>query len=234
MFKGLDVVQMRFILALVFCGFLLLGAMNFVQNKSHVSYVSAPPVAKREGAAAAGQTPASVAIVRAKPTPAPLSAAAAPGGLLNLNKATQADLEGLPGIGPSKAAAIIQDREQNGLFHTVAELDRVKGFGEKAIAQLGPLLTVGDVPPATPKPAQIASRPMQLAPALPAPDEPVHINKASIAELETLKGVGPKLAEKIVAQRAAAGPFKSPRDLSKVKGIGPAIITENQARIRYD
>ena len=49
---------------------------------------------------------------------------------------------------------------------------------------------------------------------------PVHINSASIDELCALNGVGPKLAEKILATRNALGPFKTPEDLQKVPGIG--------------
>lgn len=49
---------------------------------------------------------------------------------------------------------------------------------------------------------------------------PVHVNYASEVELCTLKGVGPKLAEKIIAFREAYGPFKTPEDLQKVPGIG--------------
>lgn len=49
---------------------------------------------------------------------------------------------------------------------------------------------------------------------------PLHINTASVDDLCALNGVGPKLAEKIVAQREAKGPFKNPTDLKKVPGIG--------------
>ena len=49
---------------------------------------------------------------------------------------------------------------------------------------------------------------------------PVHINSASVDELCALNGVGPKLAEKILATRNAVGPFKNPEDLQKVPGIG--------------
>ncbi|MBO7414810.1 MAG: helix-hairpin-helix domain-containing protein [Fibrobacter sp.] len=49
---------------------------------------------------------------------------------------------------------------------------------------------------------------------------PVHINTASAEELCALKGVGPKLAEKIIAFREASGPFRTPEDLQKVPGIG--------------
>lgn len=49
---------------------------------------------------------------------------------------------------------------------------------------------------------------------------PVHINSAGIDELCALKGVGPKLAEKILAFREQNGPFTTPQDLQKVPGIG--------------
>lgn len=49
---------------------------------------------------------------------------------------------------------------------------------------------------------------------------PLHINYASAEDLCALNGVGPKLADKIVAYREAKGPFKSAADLKKVPGIG--------------
>lgn len=49
---------------------------------------------------------------------------------------------------------------------------------------------------------------------------PLHINAASAEDLCALNGVGPKLADKIIAHREASGPFKSPKDLEKVQGIG--------------
>lgn len=54
-----------------------------------------------------------------------------------------------------------------------------------------------------------------------AADGTVNINTASVAELETLPGVGPSTAEKIVSDREANGPFSAPEDLMRVPGIGP-------------
>lgn len=57
----------------------------------------------------------------------------------------------------------------------------------------------------------------------------VDINKADAAALqENLKGVGPAKAKAIVAYRTANGEFKSVEDLTKVKGIGPALIEKNR------
>lgn len=49
---------------------------------------------------------------------------------------------------------------------------------------------------------------------------PIAINRASSEELCALKGVGPKLADRIIAHRNTVGPFKSAADLRKVSGIG--------------
>lgn len=65
-----------------------------------------------------------------------------PGAPLDLNAATQAQLEALPGIGPSLAQAIIQERDREGGFHSVDDLRRVRGIGDVRFAQLRPLVTV--------------------------------------------------------------------------------------------
>ncbi|NLJ33035.1 MAG: ComEA family DNA-binding protein [Firmicutes bacterium] len=48
----------------------------------------------------------------------------------------------------------------------------------------------------------------------------VNINRASQAELETLPGIGPVLAQRIISHREGQGPFQRPEDLKKVSGIG--------------
>lgn len=56
--------------------------------------------------------------------------------LLNLNSASVSELDGLPGIGPARAAAILQEREARGPFTSVEELSRVPGLGPSAIARV--------------------------------------------------------------------------------------------------
>jgi len=61
---------------------------------------------------------------------------------LDLNTATQAQLEALPGIGPALAARIIQYRQQHGPFRTPEDLLNVSGIGEKKLAEIRAYITV--------------------------------------------------------------------------------------------
>ena len=51
-------------------------------------------------------------------------------GSININKATEAELDTLPGIGPSLASKIVEYREQNGKFSTIEDIKNVTGIGE--------------------------------------------------------------------------------------------------------
>ncbi|WP_092622792.1 helix-hairpin-helix domain-containing protein [Jiangella sp. DSM 45060] len=88
-------------------------------------------------------------LVTADPPPAappvpPGGSAAAPTtqAPVNLNTATAAELEALPGIGPALAGRILDWREQNGRFTSIDELREVSGIGEQRFAQLEPLVTL--------------------------------------------------------------------------------------------
>jgi competence protein ComEA len=64
------------------------------------------------------------------------------GGLVNLNTATAAELEELPGVGPVLAQRILDWRTEHGRFMSVDELGEVSGIGDKIFAQLQPKVTV--------------------------------------------------------------------------------------------
>jgi competence protein ComEA len=65
------------------------------------------------------------------------------GGLININTATQTDLEMLPGIGPAMAANVIAHREANGPFATIESILDVPGIGEGRFEAIRDLITVG-------------------------------------------------------------------------------------------
>ncbi|GLB58275.1 helix-hairpin-helix domain-containing protein [Cytobacillus sp. NCCP-133] len=57
-------------------------------------------------------------------------------GKINLNKATETELQTLPGIGPSKAAAILEHRASNGPFKAIEDLKLIAGIGDKTFEKL--------------------------------------------------------------------------------------------------
>ncbi|QNO13585.1 helix-hairpin-helix domain-containing protein [Alkalicella caledoniensis] len=57
-------------------------------------------------------------------------------GMININIATQQQLESLTGIGPAKATAIIQFREQNGPFKSIDDIQKVSGIGSATFSQI--------------------------------------------------------------------------------------------------
>jgi competence protein ComEA len=91
------------------------------------------------------QTPKSEAPPKAVKTtasraPAAKAAVSSP---VNINSASVAQLQTLPGIGASTAQRIVDYRQKNGAFKKIEELMNVKGIGEKSFLKLKPVVTVG-------------------------------------------------------------------------------------------
>lgn len=90
--------------------------------------------------------------VLGKPAPAPKAAAKGKGapakfkkpgdGTVSLNRATAAELQRLPGVGPAMAERILAARKERGKFAAIEQLADVKGIGEKKLEKLKPFLTL--------------------------------------------------------------------------------------------
>ena len=77
------------------------------------------------------------------PAPPRAGATRAPGVTVNINTASAAELDALPGIGAKTAALIVEYRQKNGPFKKIEELMNVRGVGEKNFLKLKPQITVG-------------------------------------------------------------------------------------------
>ena len=60
----------------------------------------------------------------------------------------------------------------------------------------------------------------------------MNINRATVSEFDSLDGIGPVIAARIVAYRKTNGPFTTIEDLQKVSGIGVAKFAQIKAKIR--
>lgn len=138
---------------------------------------------------------------------------------VNINTASQSELETLPGIGPSKAAAIIEYRSQNGAFASIDQLDDVPGIGPATMNNIRPLVEIGDGQTVVQGEATSSSDSSTAS-----SGGGINVNTASASQLEALPGIGPSKAAAIVADREANGPFPSCDSLSRVRGIGSATV----------
>ena len=160
------------------------------------------------------KTETKAATERATQAAAPVSAV----GRINLNTATQAELEGLKGIGPALAAKIIAARP----FKTVADLKNVSGISQATYDAVKGQVTVRT--PKVAAEAREAKAGSETAAAVQEeeavqpklkPGETININTATQEQLEALLGIGPVKAQAIIAGR----PYAQIEDIMKVKGI---------------
>lgn len=72
---------------------------------------------------------------------------------------------------------------------------------------------------------------MLCLPGLTLAGEPLNINTANIEQLQTVTGIGPKMAEKIITYRQEHGAFAQVADLCQVKGIGEASLQKMSSQL---
>jgi competence protein ComEA len=141
---------------------------------------------------------------------------------VDLNRASQAELETIPGVGPDIASRIIGARP----FRKVEELKSISGIGDSRFAEIREHVKVSGQGAASAKAGGEAvggrDGKEKTAAAHPGRSEKIDLNSASAEILQTLPGVGPAVAQEIIAAR----PFKSVGDLKNVKGIGEARLRD--------
>ena len=160
------------------------------------------------------------------PASAPQAAAIGSDGCIDINSADASALTAIPGIGASKAQAIVDHRTAVGAFSSLSALTDVKGIGastrDKMTAYLCPLGGDPSTPPDEAAPASSSASTTGSAPAT----ARVNINTASVQELQALPGIGQTKASAIYDDRQANGPFASCSDLGRVSGVGPATVAQ--------
>ncbi|MEZ4316634.1 MAG: helix-hairpin-helix domain-containing protein [Myxococcota bacterium] len=146
---------------------------------------------------------------------------AARAGRVDVNQASVQELDALPGLGRSKAMALVVHREDHGPYATLDDLLEVSGIGPGTVRAIAPYVTLGDRVLASSSvrpPANEARHPV-----VPSATR-VDPNHASVVELAALPGISGPRAEAILADRERNGPFEQCADLVRVEGIGPATV----------
>ena len=142
--------------------------------------------------------------------------------LINVNTATVKDFEKLPGIGFTKAQAILSYRKSHGNFSSPKDLLNVKGIGKATLEKIEEFLTgFTNLPKNGESGGSTNGNEKQLSDQV---EKLVDINHASAEEIATLPYIGLVKAKAIVNYRMEHGYFKNISELEKVKGIGDKTI----------
>ncbi|MBF8419037.1 helix-hairpin-helix domain-containing protein [Heyndrickxia coagulans] len=114
--------------------------VNLAQKVKDEMVIEVPK--KGEKAASAQTAPAAAGISAPASASSGTAASSEAAAQVNINTADQTQLETLPGIGPSKAAAIIEYREKNGPFQKPEDLKNVSGIGDQTFAKIENSITL--------------------------------------------------------------------------------------------
>ena len=135
------------------------------------------------------------------------------------NRATETELDRLPGIGRGTALAIVLARDSGSVFRRPADLLTVRGIGPASLAKITGALDLTHPPPRR-APTAPSIRSTRSAGATRTSTGPIDVNRADLTDLQRLPGIGPVLASRIIEARRTR-PFESLDDLVRVSGIGP-------------
>jgi competence protein ComEA len=143
-----------------------------------------------------------------------------PGERIDLDRAGAPEIARMPRVGLALAKRIVADRETRGPFGSLAGLDRVPGVGGGLLREIEPHASFSGVARAS------AGARGPVEPRL------ISLNSATVAELDSLPGIGPARAAAIAQERERGGPFSSLDDLSRVSGVTPSVVRKLRNRVR--
>lgn len=183
-----------------------------------------------EEASRAAQDEAASPDARSTPAPARRQAAAPAPARVDPNTATAAELERLPGIGPSLAARIVEERER-APFRVLEDLIRVRGIGAALATRLADRVSLpaASTGPGTPPQTVVApaKKPSDRVPES-VLRERLDLNEIVSTDLQRIPGVGPVLAARLIARRDSLRRFTRWEQVDEVAGVGPAILSRLQ------
>ncbi|HET9948935.1 MAG TPA: helix-hairpin-helix domain-containing protein [Longimicrobiales bacterium] len=164
----------------------------------------------------------------------------AEGERIDPNRAGEVELDRLPGVGATTARAIVAAREAGAVFREPDDLLTVRGIGPATLERFRDALDLRNPPPARAgalgRGSEAVSGGGRGGRAVDggeraSPPRPLDLNRADAEALERLPGIGPALADRILAARRERL-FTSLEDLERVPGIGPATIERLRTHAR--
>lgn len=144
------------------------------------------------------------------------------GETIDPNQAGSVELDRLPGVGPSTAEAIVAARDSGLVFRRAEDLLVVRGIGPATLVRIGPHLDFAMARRRS-SAARVERRPRPPRAEGLRSNVAIDVNTADLALLETLPGVGPALAGRIITERVKR-PFTDVDDLLRVRGVGPVTV----------
>lgn len=140
---------------------------------------------------------------------------------VDLNNASEEEIDSLPGIGKKRAAAIVDARKSRNGFKSIEDLAAIKGIGNEIIDSMRDMVVI----------SEYRGEPSDTDKKDDGSVKKININTASAEELQELEGVGATRAEKIIEKREELDGFRSAEDIMQVSGIGEESFERMKAQI---